>query len=123
MENDKSDLMSIALPIGTVLHSKGLEYSVDRILGAGGFGITYLVSRIERVGGQEMKREQYAVKEHVTKGCERADDRRTLTVTTASKNDFVSRRKDFEHEAKRLIELSGKSVNIVKVYEWFEEKR
>lgn len=121
MENDKSDLMSIALPVGTALHSKGLEYSVDRVLGAGGFGITYLVSRIERVGGQEMKREQYAVKEHVTKGCERADDRRTLTVTTASKNDFVSRKKDFEHEAKRLIELSGKSVNIVKVYEWFEE--
>ena len=121
MENDKSDLMSIALPVGAVLHSKGLEYSVDRVLGAGGFGITYLVSRIERVGGQEMKREQYAVKEHVTKGCERADDRRTLTVTTASKNDFVSRKKDFEHEAKRLIEVGGKSVNIVKVYEWFEE--
>lgn len=108
-----------ALKKGDVLRNGKLPYVIEKVLGVGGFGITYKVSVTTREGGVAT-RHFFAVKEHFVKEwCVR--DEATLQVLHSKMvKQFVEDSKaDFLAEARRLSQL--RHPNIIKVYEQFEE--
>ena len=110
-----------ALPAGTVLHGNNV-YTIERVLGAGGFGITYLASTVVRQGNLSFKGE-VAIKEHfMSDHCERQPGSTHIKIEgTAKIKDLVaSSRKDFLSEARRLSALGSGHNNIVHVNEVFE---
>lgn len=99
----------VALPTGTRLHDG--RYRVQRVLGHGGFGITYL-------GMDESLSRQVAIKEFITNGCRRED----LTVQPASEWMQIH----FHHFRQRFLDegriLAGlHHPGIVTVHMLFEE--
>ena len=80
INKEKSELLDTALPASTVLHNGNREYTVEEVLGAGGFGITYRVSAVVMAGNVPITT-SFAVKEFFMKGGERADDGRTVRYT------------------------------------------
>lgn len=100
------------LPPGSFL--KGGMYRVDRYLGSGNFGNTYMVStpRLNR---------PLAMKEFFLSGfCFRGRDSRTLTLSpTANPQTFAIQREKFKKEALRLHGLQ--SQHVVHVHDMFEE--
>lgn len=117
---EKEQLKKSALPIGTVLHNGHREYKVVKILGAGGFGITYKVSSVVMVDNVPITT-FFALKEYFLKGCYREGKASDVLCPPTMQNDVEMGRKDFLTEARRLNRLSGKSHNIVRVNESFEE--
>ena len=116
----KKKMLEFTLPVGTVLKNGNNEYRIVEVLGAGGFGITYKVSSTIMVNNVPIMT-FFAVKEHFMKGCERDSDGKTVRFAATMKNDVEASKEDFVIEAKRLNQLSGKSKNIVRVNEVFEE--
>jgi len=105
---------------GTVLRSTEFTYTIEKVLGQGGFGITYLATAEVMVGNipQEVK---FAIKEHfVSQLCER--NSRTLCVEYSGPvSEMVTKsRRDFLREARRLQQLGIKHPNIVRINEVFE---
>lgn len=115
---EKAQLMKSALPIGTVLQSPNHKYKIVEVLGAGGFGITYKVSSLIKVGNVTTKM-YFVIKEHFLKGCDRGKDGKTVTCSTNMRNEYEDSRSDFITEAIRLNKLGSVSPNIVKVNEHF----
>ena len=109
-----------ALPIGTVLRNGENEYTIEQVLGAGGFGITYRVSAVIMAHNVPITT-NFAVKEFFMKGGERADDGTTVRYTKTMRQMAEESMNDFMVEARRLNTLSGKSRNIVRVNEVFKE--
>ncbi len=110
-----------ALRPGTVLQG-ATAYRIERVLGAGGFGITYLASITMRVGNLNVKA-HVAIKEHfIGDQCERAGDSHTVVCpgTDASRALVAGSLRDFVSEARRLAEYGAGHGNIVKVNEIFE---
>ena len=115
MENNK------ALRPGTVLGGK-TTYRIERVLGAGGFGITYLASCEALVGSLRVKA-FVAVKEHfLSSHCERAADTTSVVCpgTQDSRALVANSLRDFIAEARRLADYGAGHPNIVKVNEIFE---
>ena len=117
----KIPLDSFALSAGTVLVGER-RYTIERLLGSGGFGKTYLASTSFTVGNISV-RGYVAVKEHfVADHNER--DAATLRVTTPgtarSRQIVADSLRDFIGEARRLQQLGAGHPNIVKVNEVFE---
>lgn len=109
-----------ALPLGTILRNGDNEYKVVKVLGAGGFGITYKVSakiKLKNVTGNFF----FALKEFFMAGCDRADDKRTVVVSKSLEEAARLSKEDFITEARRLNHLSGLSKHIVQVNEVFKE--
>ena len=100
------------LPAGTLLN-KG-SYRIERVLGQGGFGITYLATDLN------LDR-QVAIKEFFPKDfCNRDETTSSVTVGTASNKALITRLKEkFLKEARHLAKLHH--PNIVKIYAAFEE--
>ena len=117
---DKQQVYEAALPLGTVLNNGETPYTIDEVLGAGGFGITYRVSAVIMAQNVPI-RTSFAVKEFFMKGGERADDGKTVRYTKTMRKTAEECKNDFLIEAQRLNRLSGKSRNIVRVNEAFEE--
>ena len=117
---EKKQIYEAALPVGTVLTKGERPYTIDEVLGAGGFGITYRVSAVIMVHNVPI-RTNFAVKEFFMNGGERAADGKTVRYTATMRQTAEESRNDFLIEAKRLNRLSGKSRNIVRVNESFEE--
>lgn len=108
-----------ALPNGTVLRHGRTEYRIERFLGAGGFGLTYLVSGKVIIGGNEVN-VKYCVKEHFfSKDCWRDQDTHTVIWSKPAEERVTEGKKDFLAEAKRLKEKIQHS-HIVKVKDVFE---
>ncbi|MDE6397439.1 MAG: serine/threonine protein kinase [Muribaculaceae bacterium] len=115
-----SNDFSQALPVGAVLRGGKYDYTVESVLGKGGFGFTYLVSTYVKIENIDVKL-FFAVKEHFVS---------TLSSRRPGSGDVESSQpvrvqvegslKDFRSEAKRLKTLSGKSPYIVKVNESFD---
>ena len=103
---------SMALPPFTMLHSR---YLTGRIIGSGGFGITYIAYDI-------MSNKIRAVKEYVPLGiASRMADHVTLAETAADKYDsFVHGKKRFYEEAKVLYACS-EIPDVVEILDYFQE--
>jgi serine/threonine protein kinase len=109
-----------ALSIGTILKNGDRNYKIEKVLGAGGFGITYLASTVVKVGNVDMKC-KLAIKEHfMSSDCERNESTSQVVYSNPAKDRVESSRKDFIAEAKRLQTMGASHPNIVKVNEIFE---
>lgn len=105
---------------GHVLKSPNYSYRIERVLGVGGFGITYLASATVKVGNVSVK-VNFAVKEHfMSSDCERDLDTSRVVYSNPAKDRVESSRKDFISEANRLRKVGIEHDNIVKVNEVFE---
>ena len=111
--------MSVYLPSGYFLKGESYVYKIEKILGRGTFGITYLATTSIKVAGTlgEIEIElRVAVKEFFMKDI---NDRSGTDVIIGSNSDiYCNYRKDFIREANNLSRL--KHPAIVKVLEAFE---
>lgn len=104
---------NIGLTPGTMLHG---AYRIERILGQGGFGITYLA--------YEVSLERYvAIKEFFPKDyCDREATTSQVTLGTGNTRDFVETLKaKFLREAKYIAKLDHPGV--IKIHTAFEENQ
>ena len=107
------------LPIGTKLQSPKRVYTVEQVLGQGGFGITYKVSANIRVDNV-VARTSFAVKEFFMKeSCER-DSHDSVCYSSPVKDKVEESKKDFLAEAQRLNKISLEHPNLIHVNEVFE---
>ena len=107
------------LPIGTKLQSPKRIYTVEQILGQGGFGITYKVSALIRIDNVTI-RTFFAVKEFFMKeSCER-DSHDSVCYSSPVKDKVEESKKDFLAEAQRLNKISLEHPNLIHVNEVFE---
>lgn len=107
-----------SLPLNSILHGKTYQYCIEKVLGQGTFGITYL-ARINLVGtlGNLQTSVKVAVKEFFMRDI---NGRRGTSVMTGVDSElFHNYRKDFIREANNLSRLQH--PHIVKVLESFEE--
>lgn len=104
---------------GTVLRSNLNTYTVERVLGAGGFGITYLVSASVMVRNISVKA-YFAVKEHfLSEVSERESDTAAVRFLSTAQGKVENSLRDFISEATRLASFGKIHENIVKVNEVF----
>lgn len=101
----------LALGRGTILNGR---YMVGKVLGIGGFGITYL--------GYDMTLEiEVAIKEYMPSGLvTRHADRYNVTLTTKETDQYTSGMERFLEEARILAKLQN-TPNIVSVQNYFKE--
>ena len=99
------------LPVNTILNGR---YIVGKVLGAGGFGITYI--------GYDLKLDgKVAIKEYYPSGAANRSMSLTVLPTTEVKgNPFEIGKDRFLKEAKTLSEFVGEG-NIVTLRDYFEE--
>ncbi len=105
-----------ALPRGAVLYSKSNSYVIQKALGQGSFGITYLAKM--KVSGALGSLDMYvAVKEFFMRDINGRNP--DSTVTSGSQGGLCGEyRKKFAREAQNLGKMSHKG--IIKVLEFFE---
>ena len=107
------------LPIGAKLQSPKRVYTVEQVLGQGGFGITYKVSANIRVDNV-VARTSFAVKEFFMKeSCER-DSHDSVCYSSPVKDKVEESKRDFLAEAQRLNKISLEHPNLIHVNEVFE---
>ncbi|MBO7489657.1 MAG: serine/threonine protein kinase [Bacteroidales bacterium] len=109
-----------ALPQGYQLHSTaGAVYTVRKMIGSGGCGITYLVTTPIQVKNINIDAE-FVVKEYFHSTCCIRDHNTQMVSCTEGGREMVERGlHDFVTEAERLYNICGKNPNIVKVNEVF----
>ena len=100
------------LQLGSCL--QGGKYRIEKVLGHGGFGITYLAE-------QPMLGRRVCVKEFFFKDyCERDETTSQVTLGTRSNKDFVEKfRQKFLKEARNIARLEH--PHIVRITDVFEE--
>ena len=110
-------MQSNTLSYGSVLHGNQYNYIIEKVLGQGSFGITYLSSiKMQGALGSIDAKVKVAVKEFFMK---EINGREGTTVTSGSKGGlFADYRKKFIREATNLSKLQH--PNIIKVLECFE---
>ena len=103
-----------ALAIGTSL--QGGRYVIERVLGQGGFGITYLCQHTKL-------RKQVAIKEFFfAQFCERQGDTSQVTVPTAGNRELVEKfRIKFVKEARLIAGKLSQAPSVVNVSDVFDE--
>jgi serine/threonine-protein kinase len=91
---------------------QGGKYRIERVLGQGGFGITYMAIQVSANC-------QVAIKELFLNGVnERAGN--SIRVSNSVNDSLFEKQKEkFKKEAKRIMSLDNE--HIVKVYDLFEE--
>lgn len=102
----------IALRVGTTLHFD--TYLIEKVLGKGGFGITYLA--------RDLKLDKLvAIKEFFPSSlCSRDGSTNHITLGTQSSNELVSHLKEkFLKEARNIAKLNH--PNIIKIFSAFED--
>ncbi len=109
-EQDR-DKYPLALPHGTILNGK---YILGRVLGQGGFGITYVA--------QDWKtKKRVAVKEYLPDTMATRIEGHTVSAYSGQREESFSYGKEcFLSEAKTLAEFIG-NENIVRIHSYFEE--
>lgn len=111
-----------SLLLGSVLNGNK-QYTIEKVLGQGGFGITYLAKGFY-MDGNIRRSAQYTIKElFMDDICTRETDNR-VSVLPINTEQFEESKKDFKWEATCLFNLSqkkGYNRNIVPVNEVFEQ--
>lgn len=103
--------MSNTLEIGKTFG--GGRYIVEKVIGAGGFGITYYVRHVEL-------NVHYAVKEFFISGkCVREADRSTVYLQDIDPERYAKLKKRFADEARTLVALNN--PHVVRVIDIFDE--
>lgn len=112
MENIRKNNVTDALTAGTAL---GDRYVLGKVIGSGGFGITYLAYDTE----DERK---VAVKEYYPRGVAvRSPDGYTIEpITSLHKPDFESGIQRFRNES-RILSSLGDNTDVINVYDTFEQ--
>ena len=114
--------MDNTLSPNTLLRGKSYTYTIQKVLGQGTFGITYLATTQVKVHGALGELEttmQVAVKEFFMRDINGRDEN---TVTTGSQGGlYANYKKKFAREAENLSKLHH--PNIVKVLEFFEANK
>lgn len=109
-----------ALSPGTVIAGPKRNYTVLKVLGQGGFGITYLVEGPVQVDNITVE-VKFAMKEHfISSLCSREADSRTVAFSQPVAAEVERSLRSFIKEAQRLQELRFEHPNIVKINEVFE---
>ena len=98
------------LPPGTKLHNN--TYRIDKYLGSGGFGNTYLVTKVSF-------NEIFAMKEFFMKDINLRSDETVSVNSPVNESTFESQKRKFAREARRLHDINHK--HIVHVEDFFEE--
>ena len=112
--------IDFALPAGTVLASSERTYTVESVLGAGGFGVTYKATATISVQNIEVEA-QFAIKEHFLNAlCEREGDTSRVKYSAPVRQQVEGSLKDFIGEVRRLQKIGVSHPNIVSVNEVFE---
>lgn len=106
----KSQELPSALPLRTILNGR---YIIGRMLGAGGFGVTYL-------GYDLQENRRIAIKEFMPSGMVRRDIGKTQMQIVSEKKDFNDSMKRFLEEA-RMIYRYRDNPNVLKIYSLFQE--
>lgn len=88
------------------------KYKIEKVLGQGGFGITYLA--MQTVLGNKV-----AIKELFLQGVNDRQDGIVTVSNNANSNLFAHQKRKFVKEAQRIAGLDNK--HIVKVHDMFEE--
>ena len=101
-----------ALPEGTILVGR---YSVGKVLGKGGFGITYLCYDLK-------ERKKVAIKEYLPDTLAHRNSGETIVTTYDGETaeHFKNGAEKFYEEAKLVSRFNG-NPNIISVYEFFYE--
>lgn len=101
-----------ALSAGTLLQHE--TYRIEKVLGQGGFGITYLATDLNL-------QRKIAIKEFFPKDfCDRDETTSHVTLGTKNTAEFVNRLKDkFLKEARNIAKFDH--PNIIRIYAAFEE--
>lgn len=115
-----ADTQNTLIP-GTRLQSPKREYVIEKVLGQGGFGITYKAVWATKIENVPVKI-HFAIKEFfMSDSCERSGENNSKVVySTPVKNKVEESRRDFISEATRLNSLSREHPSIVRVNEVFE---
>lgn len=115
MENQTGTLVP-----GTVINGPERAYTIIRVLGQGGFGITYLVTGKVMVGNISVD-VKFALKEHfISSLCSRDGMTHTVQYSAPVAEEVNMSLKSFIREAQRLQGLGISHPNIVKINEVFE---
>ena len=110
--NKKSDKEVNSLDIGTVLNER---YFVGRVLGVGGFGITY--KAFDSVLGHIVAIKEYLPNEFST----RVPTQAKVTIYTGDKREqFLAGQKRFIDEARKLAKFQHRD-EIVHIFDFFDE--
>ena len=109
--NENDEQPYLALPLGTILNGR---YLVGKVLGIGGFGITYL--------GYDLTLEiKVAIKEYMPSAlATRHPDHYSVVLTGRVENDYQYGMERFLDEAKILAKLQS-TPHIVSVQNYFKE--
>ena len=111
--NEHIDNYAHQLPVGTMLRGR---YQIGKVLGQGGFGITY-------IGWDQLRQMPVAIKEFYPKSLVGRENSRTNLVSTLEREGsepFARGKEKFLKEAKTLARLND-IPEIVHIYNYFEE--
>lgn len=105
---------------GTVIRGPERSYTILKVLGQGGFGITYLVSGKFRVGNIVVD-VRFAMKEHfISSLCSRDGATKSVQFSAPVADQVDRSLKAFIKEARRLQSLGIEHPNVVRINEVFE---
>lgn len=96
-------------------------YTIEQVLGQGGFGITYRVTAKIKTGNITVKT-RFAVKEFFPSDCWRDPGSAVMKFSPNHEDEIKESLSDFINEGKRLQKICQKNSNIVNVNEVFEDK-
>lgn len=102
--------LATALPLRTVLNGR---YLTGKMLGAGGFGVTY-------IGYDLAENKRIAIKEFMPSGLVRRVPGQTVMQVTSKEKEFTDSMQRFLEEA-RMIYHYQKNPHILQVYSLFQE--